>query len=127
MTAGATGWLRRLVAPATPPEPVASPRSARDPRPTDAASPDPDPARSPRDAQRIRVYRAETPLVGRRFTELDQCRAYCEQVVGSFWWLERFPDHHLAAIPILRDGRGARQAFYREDPGHPTKIGRAHV
>ena len=120
MTAGATGWLRRLVPPATPPEPVTSPRSARDPRPTDAASPDPDPARSPRDAQRIRVYRAETPLVGRRFTELDQCRAYCEQVVGSFWWLERFPDHHLAAIPILRDGRGARQAFYREDPGHPT-------
>jgi len=77
-------------------------------------------ARQPRDAQRIRVYRAETPLGGRRFPELDRCRAYCEEVVGSLWWLDRFPDLGLADIPILRDGRGARQAFYREDPGHPT-------
>ncbi|MFM7060870.1 MAG: hypothetical protein ACKOZL_06775 [Actinomycetes bacterium] len=76
--------------------------------------------RSPRDAQRIRVYRAETPLAGRRFPELDRCRAYCEEVVGSLWWLDRFPDLGLADIPLLRDGRGARQAFYREDPDHPT-------
>jgi putative metallohydrolase (TIGR04338 family) len=121
VTAGGAGWLRRLVPPATTtrerhgePGPEPAPRASDEP-PNEPAA-----ARSPRDAQRIRVYRAETPLVGRRFSELDQCRAYCEQVVGSFWWLERFPDHHLAAIPTLRDGRGARQAFYREDPGHPT-------
>lgn len=76
--------------------------------------------RQPRDAQRIRVYRAETPLGGRRFPELDRCRTYCEEVVGSLWWLDRFPHLGLADIPVLRDGRGARQAFYREDPDHPT-------
>lgn len=119
MTTGTTGWLRRLVPPApTPPARATEPE--RDPTPADQADAEPASARSPRDAQRIRVYRAETPLAGRRFAELEQCRAYCEQVVGSFWWLERFPEHHLAAIPTLRDGRGARQAFYREDPGHPT-------
>jgi putative metallohydrolase (TIGR04338 family) len=88
--------------------------------PTERSSGADDAARQPRDSQRIRVYRAETPLAGRRFQELDRCRAYCEEVVGSFWWLDRFPELGLADIPILRDGRGARQAFYREDPGHPT-------
>jgi hypothetical protein len=42
------------------------------------------------------------------------------EVVGSRWWSDRFPDHGLAGVPRLRPGQGARQAFYREDPGHPT-------
>lgn len=100
----------------TVPTPVAPPMVG-----PSGPDPAPDPAeRQPRDSQRIRVYRAETPLAGRRFAELDRCRAYCEEVVGSLWWLDRFPDIGLGDIPILRDGRGARQAFYREDPGHPT-------
>lgn len=74
----------------------------------------------PRDAQRIRVYRAETPLKGLIFTTLKECEDFCESVVGTFWWSNRFPELGLAKIPRLRDGRGARRAFYREDPGHPT-------
>jgi putative metallohydrolase (TIGR04338 family) len=74
----------------------------------------------PRDAQRSRVYRAETPLGGRRLPMLPDCAAFVDDVVGSLWWVARFPEHDLAKAPILRPGNGARQAFYREDPGHPT-------
>ena len=74
----------------------------------------------PRDAQRSRVYRAETPLPGRRFRELDQCATYADAVVGSLWWQVRFPQLGLAAVPRLRPGNGARQAFYRVDPDGPT-------
>src|SRR6476620_12485225 len=74
----------------------------------------------PRDAQRSRVYRAETPLGGRRLPTLPDCAAFVDDVVGSLWWVARFPEHDLAKAPILRPGNGARQAFYREDPGHPT-------
>jgi hypothetical protein len=77
-------------------------------------------AAQPRDAQRSRVYRAETPLGGRRLPTLPDCAAFRDDVVGSLWWVARFPDHDLARAPILRPGNGARQAFYREDPGHPT-------
>ena len=74
----------------------------------------------PRDSQRVRVYRAETPLKGRELRTIEQCEDFCESVVGTLWWLNRFPKLGLERIPHLRDGRGARQAFYREDPGHPT-------
>jgi hypothetical protein len=77
-------------------------------------------ARSPRDSQRSRVYRAETPVGGGRLPHLDQCAAFVDEVVGSLWWMARFPDHGLAEVPRLRPGQGARQAFYREDPGRPT-------
>ena len=73
-----------------------------------------------RDSQRSRVYRAETPLPGRRFRELDQCAAYADAVVGSLWWQVRFPHLGLGAVPRLRPGHGARQAFYRVDPDGPT-------
>jgi putative metallohydrolase (TIGR04338 family) len=66
------------------------------------------------------VYRAETPIGGRRLPALDDCAAFMDQVVGSLWWSDRFPGHGLAGVPRLRPGQGARQAFYREDPGHPT-------
>ena len=78
------------------------------------------PPAQPRDAQRSRVYRAETPLGGRRLPTLPDCAAFRDDVVGSLWWVARFPEHDLAKAPILRPGNGARQAFYREDPGHPT-------
>ncbi len=74
----------------------------------------------PRDAQRSRVYRAETPLPGRRFRDLDQCAAFADAVVGSLWWQVRFPNLGLAAVPRLRPGNGARQAFYRVEPDGPT-------
>lgn len=76
--------------------------------------------RSPRDAQRSRVYRAESPLPGRRFRELAQCAAFADSVVGSLWWQVRFPKLSLGDVPRLRPGYGARQAFYRVDPDGPT-------
>lgn len=76
--------------------------------------------KSPRDSQRSRVYRAETPVSGRRLPTLDDCAAFVDEVVGSLWWAARFPEHGLGDVPRLRPGQGARQAFYREDPGQPT-------
>ena len=60
------------------------------------------PPASPRDSQRSRVYRAETPLGGRRLPTLPDCEAYVEHVVGSLWWVARFPQRDLARIPRLR-------------------------
>lgn len=77
-------------------------------------------SRAPRDAQRRRIYLAETPLPGRRFRTLPECAAYADSVVGTLWWQARFPNHTLANVPRLRPGYGARQAFYREDDDGPT-------
>ncbi|MFZ4516301.1 MAG: hypothetical protein ACOYN3_08320 [Acidimicrobiia bacterium] len=76
-----------------------------------------------RDSQRSRLYRAETPLPGRRFTTLDECAHYRDTVVGSLWWAAAFadPELDLAHAPRLRPGQGARSAFFRlEDNGEPT-------
>jgi putative metallohydrolase (TIGR04338 family) len=74
----------------------------------------------PRDSQRSRVYRAETPLGGRRLPTLPDCAGFVDEVVGSMWWIARFPDHDLFRVPRLRPGHGARQAFYREEADGPT-------
>ncbi|MBV8951255.1 MAG: hypothetical protein JOZ99_10295 [Actinobacteria bacterium] len=74
----------------------------------------------PRDAQRRRVYLAETPLGGRRLPLLADCAHFADQVVGSLWWQARFPAHDLAGVPRLRPGQGARHAFFRIDPDGPT-------
>ena len=74
----------------------------------------------PRDSQRSRVYRAETPLGGRRLPTLPDCAAYLDDVVGSLWWNARFPELDLFRAPRLRPGNGARQAFYREEADGPT-------
>ena len=74
----------------------------------------------PRDAQRSRVYRAESPLGGRRLPMLPDCAAFVDEVVGSLWWAARFPARDLARVPRLRPGNGARQAFYREEPSGST-------
>lgn len=77
--------------------------------------------RRPRDAQRSRVYRAETPLPGPRLPDLDHCEQYAESVTGSPWWRARFPAHHAGRLPRFRPGNGARQAFYREEH-HPRGV-----
>ena len=77
-------------------------------------------ARPPRDAQRRRVYLAETPLPGRRLPTLDDCRGFLDAVVGSLWWQARFPDLGLGNVPLLRPGYGARHAFFRVDEDGPT-------
>jgi putative metallohydrolase (TIGR04338 family) len=78
------------------------------------------PARRPRDAQRRRVYLAETPLPSSPLPGIDACAGFVDKVVGSLWWHERFPERDLGGAPRLRPGNGARQAFYREEPTGPT-------
>lgn len=74
----------------------------------------------PRDAQRARVYRAETRTPSSPLPGLPACVHFAERVVGSFWWTARFPERGLADLPRFRPGNGARQAFYREEPDGPT-------
>jgi len=76
--------------------------------------------RRPRDAQRRRVYLAETPLPSSPLPGLDACARFADRVVGTLWWHERFPDRDLGGVPRLRPGNGARQAFYREEETGPT-------
>jgi hypothetical protein len=73
--------------------------------------------RRPRDAQRSRVYRAETPVPSSPLPGLDACAAFADRVVGTLWWQARFPDHTLDKVPRFRPGNGARQAFFREEDG----------
>jgi hypothetical protein len=78
------------------------------------------PPRTPRDSQRSRVYRAETPLPSSPLPGLPACATFADRVVGSLWWQARFPDLGLGSMPRFRPGNGARQAFFREDEGGPT-------
>jgi hypothetical protein len=84
------------------------------------------PAARPRDAQRVRVYRAETMVPSSPLPGLPACAAFADRVVGTFWWQARFPDHTLATVPPLRPGNGARQAFLREEEhgGHTITLPR---
>ena len=70
---------------------------------------------SPRDAQRRRLYLAETPLPTSPLPGLDACAAYADRVVGTLWWEARFPDRGLGRVPGFRPGHGARQAFFTTD------------
>src|SRR5437763_5555297 len=73
-----------------------------------------------RDAQRTRLYLAETPVPSSPLPGLDACARFVDRVVGSMWWEVRFPGRALALVPRLRPGNGARQAVYREDDSGPT-------
>jgi putative metallohydrolase (TIGR04338 family) len=76
--------------------------------------------RRPRDAQRARLYQAETIVPSSPLPGLAACASFAEKVVGSLWWVARFPECALDSSPRLRPGNGARQAFYREDTGGPS-------
>jgi putative metallohydrolase (TIGR04338 family) len=71
--------------------------------------------RAPRDAQRRRLYLAETPLPTSPLPGLDACAAFADRVVGTLWWEARFPERGLGRIPRFRPGHGARQAFFSTD------------
>src|SRR3954467_1088404 len=53
----------------------------------------------PRDAQRSRVYLAETPLPSSPLPGLDACARFVDRVVGTLWWQERFPTPDLPGVP----------------------------
>jgi putative metallohydrolase (TIGR04338 family) len=74
----------------------------------------------PRDAQRRRLYLAETPLPSSPLPGLDACAAYADRVVGTLWWEARFPRFGLAHVPRFRPGHGARQAFFSVDDRGPA-------
>lgn len=88
--------------------------------PLEVTATSPSRPRMPRDAQRRRVYLAETPLPSSPLPGLDACARFVDRVVGTMWWEVRFPGRDLGSVPRLRPGQGARQAFYREEPGGPT-------
>jgi hypothetical protein len=77
--------------------------------------------RPPRDAQRRRLYLAETPLPSSPLPGLDACATFGDRVIGTLWWEARFPDRGLARVPRFRPGHGARQAFFvGEHDGGPS-------
>lgn len=77
--------------------------------------------RSPRDAQRRRVYLAETPLPASPLAGLDACAGFVDRVIGTLWWWSRFPELGFDRAPRLRPGHGARQAFFiAEQDGGPS-------
>ena len=91
--------------------------------------------RRPRDAQRARVYRAETPMPSSPLPGLDACATFAERVVGTLWWQARFPEHTLdrgAALPpgqrrspgVLPRG-GRRRAHDHAPPPLPHEGRRA--
>ena len=74
---------------------------SRDPRP-----------HADRDAQRRRVYLAETPLPSSPSPGIDACASFVDHVVGTLWWHERFPERDL--------GRVATTCAPATAPGRPS-------
>jgi putative metallohydrolase (TIGR04338 family) len=72
----------------------------------------------------LRVYRAETAVPSSPLPGLAACATFMDRVVGTLWWQARFPDRTLDALPYLRPGHGARQAFLRDedDGGHSIAL-----
>jgi hypothetical protein len=83
---------------------------------------------TPRDSQRSRVYRAESPVASSPLPGLAACATFADRVVGTLWWQIRFPSHPLAQMPRLRPGNGARQAFLRQEAegGHSITLPRRY-
>jgi len=63
-----------------------------------------------RDSQRIRVYRANSAVLGTPLPEMEDVRMFCYNVVTSPTWKRLFPDERFWKVPILKPGRGARSA-----------------
>lgn len=72
--------------------------------------------KAPRDSQRSKVYRAESAVTDTNLSSLPACGEVIDRVVGSAWWIERFPRLTNSVTPVLRPGNGARRAFYRPEP-----------
>ena len=76
------------------------------------------------DAQRRRVYLAETPLPSSPLPGLDACARFVDRVVGTLWWHERFPERDLGQVPRLRPGPG-RASGLLPGGGRPARPSRS--
>ena len=87
------------------------------------------PGRRPRDAQRRRVYLAETPLPSSPLPGLDACARFADRVVGTLWWHERFPERdprQRAPAPARATARVRPSTARRTpDPRSPFPAGTA--
>jgi hypothetical protein len=63
-----------------------------------------------RDSQRIRVYRANSGVLGTALPHMDDVRDFCEEVLASPLWNTLFPRDTPWKVPPLKPGRGARTA-----------------
>lgn len=63
-----------------------------------------------RDSQRIRVYRANSAVLGAPLPHMDDVRMFCHDVVTSTLWRTLFPNEKVWKVPPLKPGRGARTA-----------------
>lgn len=70
-----------------------------------------------RDSQRIRVYRANSAVLGTPLSEMEDIRMFCHEVISSELWKILFPDERYWKVPKLKPGKGARTAhvLWHED------------
>ncbi len=70
-----------------------------------------------RDSQRIRVYRANSGVLGTPLPHMDDVFYFADNVVNSALWQTIFPDSRKWVVPKLKPGRGARTAhvLWHED------------
>lgn len=66
--------------------------------------------RKARDTQRIRVYRANTGVLGAAYPHMDDVTDFCLEVLASDIWNDLFPQQSPWKLPKLKPGRGAKTA-----------------
>jgi len=63
-----------------------------------------------RDSQRIRVYRANSGVLGAPLPHMDDVRSFSQEVVNSEIYRTLFPNQSVWTVPHLKPGKGARTA-----------------
>lgn len=63
-----------------------------------------------RDSQRIRVYRANSGVLGTPLPHMDDIKHFSNEVVSSSIYRELFPNKSVWRVPHLKPGKGARTA-----------------
>ncbi len=66
--------------------------------------------RPARDTQRIRVYRANTGVLGSPLPRMEDIHDFTSTVVSSSVWKTLFPSPDVWRVPTLKPGKGARTA-----------------
>ena len=66
--------------------------------------------RPARDNQRIKVYRANTGVLGSSYPTMGDIENFCTEVQSSTTWNELFTSEISKVPPILKPGRGAKTA-----------------